>query len=157
MRDHNKPDPTCHYYEDQPCAKVQDCPVHGPVLDRPKKRIHYLRPEKENFRRDKGSERLWYRTFCGIYLHPRMDTVELAKTYSGGFSEFFKYRDVLELQGLKHRPIPSENYLYEIFYRVGTSRGEILVGDMATCTSCLNSKHPNTDITTPSKNVDYVP
>lgn len=129
MRGHNKPTPTCKYFENQPCDRPRDCPVHGPALDRPKKKRHLLRAELESFAPNRGGGGSWHRTLCGIYLHKRLEF---------GVVMDFETRQKVELSGFRFRLPPSTDPSYEVFLEVGYSHKEVLIitGGVPSCRTC---------------------
>jgi hypothetical protein len=133
------PTPTCHYYGDHPCERPRECPVHGPPLERPRKKLHFLRKGLFAFtwRLD---EPIWHKTFCGIFLHRRLGKPGECKH----IENYFERRMQLELEGWTMKWIPSDDPSYEVFQQVGRGTdSEILVAtdeppiENNICSKCL--------------------
>lgn len=137
----DRPTPTCNYWGNHPCARPKECPVHGPPLERPRKKLHFLHKGLHPFTW-RPDEPIWHKTLCGIFLHRRLGIPGEAHNH---IENYFNRREELDLGGWTMKWIPSSDPNYEVFQPVGRgSDSEVMVatGDNATCTRCLRSDAP---------------
>lgn len=130
---------SCFFYPvENPCPQKRPskCPVHGPIMARPRLKLHYLASQRKGWPPwSKKDLRMLPTTVCGIYLHERY-TLEQVVELRGPLGHKTE-KQILEEDWINVEPPPSKTKGVEIYYQVSWHRRELaVVTTGATCVPC---------------------